>query len=40
MTYVYGRADGRGIARILLMDDWEADDSLRGRDGMKEDERG
>ena len=30
MTYVYGRADGRGFPRILVMDDWERDNSLRG----------
>ena len=30
-TYVYGRADGRrGFPRILVMDDWEREDSLRG----------
>ena len=30
VTYVYGRADGRGFPRILVMDDWEREDSLRG----------
>lgn len=30
VTYVYGRADGRGFPRILVMNDYERDDSLRG----------
>ena len=29
-TYVYGRADGRGVPRFLVMDDWERGESLRG----------
>ena len=37
VTYAYGRADGRGTPRILLMDDWQRDDSLRGRHRMQED---
>lgn len=30
-TYVYGRADGRGVPRFLVMDedDWERGESLR-----------
>ncbi len=30
VTYVYGRADGRGFPRDLVMDDWERENSLRG----------
>ena len=28
-TYMYGRADGRGVPRFLVMDDWERGESLR-----------
>ena len=38
-TYGYGRADGRGVPRFLVMDDWERGKSLRGGSGMKEDGR-
>ena len=41
VTYVYGRADGRGLRlpRILVMDDWEFENSLPLRGGAAE-ERG
>ena len=34
-TYIYGRADGRGVPRFLVMDDWERGESLRGDKRMK-----
>lgn len=36
-TYTYGRADGRGLPRFLVMDDWERGESLRGGQRMEED---